>query len=324
MFDKKYLIIGEGGQNTMPNAVYKCLLKNKIDVYIIKTDKNNIFFKNWILNRFFLEINKIIDFFKTDKNHLNKILKINPDIVIVFKGHKFNLTLVRDHFQYIKFINWHVDDPLNDNYIKQIGLENLQLYDMHISSRSHKFLEYKNLGLKNLVAIDFAADSEIFNIDSANKYFISFVGNYSKYRQKIVSEISKKFKIDVWGSGWFKNYKHINNNVSLNGFSHFTKYIRITKLSSYCLNILTPENSDKSNLRVFELLALGANQIVIGDLDKRLINEHKINSFKSVTNAINFIDNDFQEKKYHREIFFDNRVNELLKHINEIWCNYTV
>ena len=324
MINSKYLIIGEGRQNTMPNSVYKCLLKSKIDVDIIEVDKNHIFFKNWILNRLFLEINKIIDFFKPDKTHIKKILNIKPDIVIVFKGHKFNLSLIRDQLKNTKFINWHVDDPLNKKYIQQIGLENLQLYNMHVSSRSHKFSEYKKLGFKNLVAIDFAADSEIFNIDSANKFFISFVGNYSPHRQKIIREISKKFKIDVWGSGWIKNYKHINKNVNLNGFSHFKKYIKITKLSTYCLNILTPENSDKSNLRVFELLALDANQIVIGDLDKKLINEYKINSFKSVANAINFIDKDFNEKKYYREIFFDNRVNELLKHINEIWGNYTV
>jgi hypothetical protein len=320
----KFAIIGEGKINTMPNAVYKSLKKLDLNVSLIATDNGHLHSRNWLINRFYLEINKVIDFFKSDRDYISIISKISPDFIIIFKGDKVNIHILKEKFKNIKFINWHVDDPFNENYIDIIGIDSLLKYDMHLSSREHLFPEYEKLGLKNVNYIEFAADSEIFNIYSSNKYFITFVGNYSQHRDRIIRKISENFKISVWGSGWYKNYKNKNKNLTLNGFSHYKNYIKVSKSSCYSLNILTPENSDKSNLRIFEQIAIGANQLVLGDLNNKIETQYSINSFKAVDELVNYISNDINVYKFQNEIFYENRVGKLLNHIDEIWSNSTL
>lgn len=321
MCEKKFLIIGEGRLNTMDYTVYKCLIKLNVNVSIFKIDKGHLFSKNWIINRFFLEINKLIDSLKTEKKLIKTISKIRPDFIIIFKGNKVNIHSLKKEFKTLRYINWHVDDPLNKNYIDQIGIDSLLNYDMHISSRKHLFEKYKNLGFKNLRYIDFAADSEIFNKHNHNKYFISFVGNYSLYREKIIRRISESFKIDIWGSGWYKNYKNKNKNISLNGFSHHNKYVKISMNSSYCINILTPENSDKSNLRIFEQLALETKQLVLGKVDKKIKQTYGIKDFETTDELIDYIRVDVNKYKLKSRIFYEDRVEKLLEYIDEIWSN---
>jgi len=320
----KFVIIGEGKINTMPNAVFKSFKKLGENATLIALDKGHLNSKNWIINRFYLEINKAIDFFKPNNYFLKKISEINPDFVLIFKGDKVNIHSLKERFKNIKFINWHVDDPFNKNYIDLIGVDSLLKYDMHLSSRKHLFQEYKTHGLKNLTYIELAADYEIFNFYSSNKYFITFVGNYSSYRDLVVRKISKKFKITVWGSGWHKNYKNKNNNITIHGFSHYKNYIKVSKSSCYTLNILTPENSDKSNLRIFEQIAIGANQLVLGDLNDEIKRQYKIHSFSTIDQLIDFITFDGKEYNSQNEIYYENRVNKLLKKINEIWNNSTM
>ena len=263
----RIVIIGEKRPNTMPNGVYQAMLRKGFHVSFMNIEKGYLYSKNWILNRILLSINTFIGRITKSREKLNqKLLKIDTDILLVFKGVGINAYHIKNQNPDLFLINWHVDDPLNPRYVKDIGVDNLVSYDMHLSSRPHRFSRYNELGLRGVKYLDFGVDLPLYLKErKKEKYEVTFVGNYSEYRYELLKTISDICEVHVWGSGWLKKARS-KRNLVFHGYASWQKYIRISLNSRFALNILTPDNHDKSNLRQYELMLLGVNQLVIGAL----------------------------------------------------------
>lgn len=199
---------------------------------------------------------------KNINSHFIRLVQdFKPKLIIVVKGsHILPETIKKINELGITIVNWHVDDPFNQKYLTAHSAQNLMLYDIHFSSRPHLFTEYIQKGARRVEYLEFCYDETIFYLlDSGDdiKYEISFVGNWSQEREELIKELAQFFKIYVWGGSWWRAHSLKNNkNIYLhNNRANLEEYSRIISHSKVCLNFLTQENRDQTNLRNFELQA---------------------------------------------------------------------
>ena len=85
---------------------------------------------------------------------------------------------------------------------------------------------------------------------------ISFIGSYSKRRENIIGAINSSFPVEIWGWGWGRSKLSVKKNIKIHHYVlSQADYAREIPQSLINLNILTVENNDLVNLRIFETTA---------------------------------------------------------------------
>lgn len=194
-----------------------------------------------------------------------------PQLVIVFKG----VDVLPETIRAIQacgtaIINCHVDDFFNPRYLKNYSRESFGRYDMHFSSRRHLFEEYKQNGVRAIGFYEFGYDPSIFYPVSPNgcdmyQCDLSFVGSCSQYRSELIEALGGlEARVHLWGWGWKRAKQRLDKHGNIkiwNRLAYLEDFCRVAAGSKICLNILTPQNRDQSNLRNFEIPACRGFQL---------------------------------------------------------------
>lgn len=195
-----------------------------------------------------------------------KIHLLKPDIFIAIKGLDIYPFILRCFSKTVKKINWNLDDFENMKNSNNNLIESIKQYDLIISPKKELFKSYKTIGAKKLLFI------ENYYISSYHKYLklkhiynISFVGSWSKKREKFIRSVSEIYKVYVFGNSWSK--VKCNKNLVCNENVEQHQYVEIVNQSKISLNFFTDENNDTSNLRLFEVPA--CKGLILSEFSKR-------------------------------------------------------
>ena len=232
--------------------------------YLSKLDGNRFLRKAASITDNFLFKKKCLDI---NRHFIQSVEDFRPQLVIIIKGlHILPVTLQKIKQTGIPVVNWHVDDPFNPRYITPYSDENFILYDIHFSLRPHLFEEYLKKGTKRVEYLECCFDPTIFyplNFTQNGKYDVSFVGTWSKTRERWMKYISPCFRVYVWGGSWWraKSLRKEPNIHLMYRSAVLEDYSRVVSESKICLNFLTLENRDQTNLRNFEISACKGFQL---------------------------------------------------------------
>ena len=189
--------------------------------------------------------------------NINLILKIHlfkPDIFIAIKGLDIYPISLKFFPKTIKKINWNLDDFENTKNSNNNLIKSIKQYDLIISPKKELFENYKNIGAKKLLFIEnYYISSYHKDLKLKQLYNISFVGSWSKKREKFIQSVSEIYKVHVFGNSWSK--VKCNKNLVCNENVEQHQYVEIVNQSKISLNFFTDENNDTSNLRLFEVPA---------------------------------------------------------------------
>ncbi|MHA8078886.1 glycosyltransferase family protein [Aquirufa antheringensis] len=270
----KILLYGEYWEGTHVDCISRVLQERNIehkifDFYKILSPKifNNIFDKVY---------RKLL--YKNNERQINSLLvkeaySYKPNVFFVSKG--INI-YPETYFVFkslgIVIINWNPDDFFN-SLNSSLNLNNsLNLYDFVFSSRKHLFKEYINSGINNPIFLDWyyipwlhLSNDPIHTID--NK--ITFIGTHSKRRENILMSIDKIFPLEVWGAGWGSSGIIRRENTIIHKQELKQKeFPRVIAASRVNLNILTLENRDLTNLKIFEIAA--SNGLLLTEINESI------------------------------------------------------
>jgi len=202
---------------------------------------------------------------------LELVSSFRPELVMVFKGLHVLPTTIRS-LQKLgsTVINCHVDDCFNTAYTRSYTAESFRLYDMHFSMRPHLFDEYRQRGARAIGFYECGYDPTVFypvgpNGQEIPRCAVSFVGSWSPYRTELIKSLGGlNEQVHIWGWGWWRARGRLAKypNIKLwNKLAYLEDFCRVVAGSKICLNILTPENRDQSNLRNFEIPACKGFQL---------------------------------------------------------------
>jgi spore maturation protein CgeB len=187
-----------------------------------------------------LEINKSLD---------EKVRKIDPDVVLIFKGELIstsNLYRISENYRlYLLYPDMYKFRPILKNRLK---------YFLSVFTAANKTKFYYNLGAKNVVTVPWACDPEFHVINNTDKsYDISFVGTGYLERRKKIRGLNN---IITFGDFW-PNRK--NHHPPLLG----SDYIRVINQTKINLNLQAKANiiADAPTMRTFEIAGCGGFQI---------------------------------------------------------------
>ena len=258
---KKYLLYGEFWEGTHIDSISKVLREKKIDYEIFdffplihKQFGSRI--ANATYRKLFYQKNEK----KINNELIKRIEEYKPDVFFISKG----LNIFPDTLQYIKkksiiIANWNPDDFFN-KYNSNLNLLNsLNIYDIVFSARKHLFHEYKTKGIKNPIYLEWYFlpwlhfKPNEFKDDIKK---ITFIGTYSKRREEIINGIQTEIPIEIWGDQWQFSKLKYKKRIILHGKSlPQSIFPEIISSSLLNLNILTQENRDNTNLKIFEIPA---------------------------------------------------------------------
>jgi spore maturation protein CgeB len=198
--------------------------------------------------------------------------EFGPNVTLVSKGvHVLPSTLRHMRAKGCLLANWNPDDFLNPlNSSRQLRSA-IQEYDYLFSSRPHLFEEYKQVGARKCIEMDWYYDPIYHRKVDLEPIWegldcrsdISFVGSYSRYREERISAL-KGLEVKVWGAHWNKTSRQFRRNfLVMDKVLPSIELPRVIRHSSINLNILTRENRDTTNLKLFEIAACGG--LILGE-----------------------------------------------------------
>ena len=141
---------------------------------------------------------------KGNEELLNLIRSEKPDLFFAFMFTDELIPEILDEIKkYTKSIAWFSDDHWRfDNYSRYYAPH----FSWVITTYSKAVDRYKKIGIKNIIHSQWAANVNIYGsiIESVKKEIdISFVGAWSRPRQKIISALkSKGINVECYGIGW--------------------------------------------------------------------------------------------------------------------------
>lgn len=331
MQKKKYLIYGENWEGTNPSLLYSRLRDEGYPARIFDhTDilpgvKERSFIgrvKRRLFGSYYAR--------KINRQFLQELGKWEPDIVLVSKG----LHLERSTLQKIKasgayLANWNPDDFLNLKNSNRTLIQSIPDYDLIVSPREHRFSLYEELGARDLLFLDWYYVPELHIQDKKSlKYEISFVGSWSPRREKFIGQINKRFHI--WGGGWEKSSSEFRDrhHVHLEILNQ-REMCQVYASSKYNLNILTAENEDTTNLRIFEVTAAGGLLLTErNDATSRYVRDgEEALMYSSVDEINDILQQDLntenvaeagQKKILNGKNSFQDRVSTLFKYLDNV------
>ena len=189
------------------------------------------------------------------------------------------------------------------------------------------FDEYIRRGIKNPIYLEWYFLPEYHKrckIDSKIIDKITFVGTYSKRREEIINKIDSNNSIEIWGSGWNKSKVISKSNVLYHRqILDQNKFSEVMQTSLINLNILTIENRDLTNLKIFEIIASGG--ILLTEKNQssmEILGEHcfYFQGTQDINNMIKVIKSlskkellEYKEKTYSKIINEENSIDDKVK-----------
>lgn len=306
----KILLYGELWTGTHVDCISRVLKKQKIDHKIFDFYKiiSPVIFSN-VLDKVNRKVFYHLREKKINKELLKEIEHYKPNVLLISKGlNIYPETLIILKNKGIIIANWNPDDFFNKLNSNKHLINSLGIYDYVFSARKHLFDEYKSKGIKNPIYLDWyyipwLHDRPLTLKPIENK--ITFIGTHSERREHVLSSINSKFPIEVWGSGWNsskigrrKNIEIMNKELNQKLFPELISSSRVN------LNILTKENRDVTNLKIFEITAsyglmLTEYSPTINNIIKDNCFYFDIDKMDKLNNSLNFL--------------FDSKNNEILK-----------
>jgi spore maturation protein CgeB len=257
----RILLYGEFWPGTHVDCISRALQDRNVEFKIFD------FFKilnQSIGNRLLNKIGRAVFYSQREKliNQLliNEIDIFKPDVLLISKGvNIYPDSLLRFKRASILIINWNPDDFFNKKNSTTNLLNSLDLYDIVFSARKHLFDEYQASGIKKPLYLEWYYIPWLHKKPYRElpvEAKISFIGTHSKRREDIIKSISKDFKIEIWGAGWQLSLTKFNKNITLkNKILNQSEFPSVISTSLVNLNILTVENRDLTNLKLFEIAA---------------------------------------------------------------------
>jgi spore maturation protein CgeB len=324
----KILIYGEFWKGTLPSLLRDSLESKGFNVdYFDYTQHVPGIRNRQLIERLRRRVFGLYYFSLVNRLFSDYVRRTKPNIIIVSKGLDISPDLIAEFSsKRIILVNWNPDDFFNSLNSNENLLGSFPYYDLIISSRPHLFPEYYERGAKDILFLDWYFVPQLhYKHDIPIKYDISFVGNWSPYREKFISQISQP--VYVWGGGWEKssiNFQKVNF-VSKKFISQL-EMSKIFSCSKFNLNMLTKENRDYSNLRFFEVCASNGLLVSEDNIVARSYLKHDVDCllYDNVHDINYFLKNEFDYKRIadngYRKILsggntFDDRVQSLIDHI---------
>jgi hypothetical protein len=223
--------------------------------------------------------------------------------------------------------NWNPDDFFNDKNSSRHLKKSFKLYDVVFSARKHLFNEYYTKGFKKMIYLEWYYIPWLHKLSNTSKISrkISFIGTRSLRREKIIEAINDTFSIDVWGSGWNFSKLNTKNNIEIkNKVLSQKDFPEITSSSLVNLNILTVENRDFTNLKIFEITASGGLILTEDNVQSREIlgDSGFYYTEKNLNSILNQIfEMDLDEYKSRRKLLVNhvlNNANSISDRVNEL------
>lgn len=330
----KILLYGELWEGTHIDSISKELKQLKIDYrtfdflpYVEYATPSKLL--NKVFRRVFRKINRK----KINNELINEIKLYKPTSFLISKGIDiYPETLLKIKDFDIKIINWNPDDFFNKKNTNINILNSLKIYDVVFSARKHLFQEYKKRGIKNPIYLEWYYIPYLHkkinqNIPEDKK--LTFVGTYSERRDNIISSIDV-INVEIWGYGWEKSKAIKKHNImSHNKILNQTSFPDVMAKSLINLNILTKENRDNTNLKIFEIVASGGTILTEkNNISKKILGAdsfyfHDTTDINEIIQKI--INHSFEQLKTkkdntHQKIVLDNnsisdRVSQMIKYI---------
>ena len=258
----KILLYGEYWEGTHIDSISIALCSKDIPnvifnfhEYLNYTTSSSII--NKTLRRVFYYINEL----RINNYFLKVVYQEKPTAILISKGlNIYPKTLIKIKKLGITICNWNPDDFFNLKNSSVHLRRSFKLYDIVFSSRKHLFKEYYANGFNRMIYLDWYYIPWLHKPHNISKLFrkISFIGTRSSRREKIIESINDSFIIEIWGTGWdFSRLKSKPNIHIKNKFLFQKDFPQIISNSLVNLNILTIENRDLTNLKIFEIVASG-------------------------------------------------------------------
>jgi len=195
-------------------------------------------------------------------NDLITILETNfPDIIFFEKSlYFYPATIKRIKDMGILLIHFSTDDQFNPKNQTKFYLNSIQLYDIHLTTKSYNVDELYKVGAKNVFFVNNATDEEIFRPINSNalmdfKCDVGFIGTWEKERANSILYLANNgISVRVWGPGWKnKSYlKHHNINIE-NKYLRNLEYVYAINATKINLNFLRKQNRDLQTTRSIEI-----------------------------------------------------------------------
>lgn len=215
-------------------------------------------------------IKKIIITKKIFIENFNKKLFIEvknfkPNLIVVLKGtYLMPETIERiKNSTEVKIVCFNPDDPFNKASSNKLILNSIKHY--------HSYFIWSNK-LKDRISstynipayyLPFAVDPKLFYKPGENipyLYDATFIGNGDEERVNALDKISfylrsKKYKynFNVFGANYYKTYENIKIFPQANGI----RFLETVASSKININILRLQNKNSTNMRTFEIPAVG-------------------------------------------------------------------
>ena len=310
------------------NVAYEIELffkRKSIEVYKFNRSNFYRYFKSRYLNKgvnFFFStlIEFVLNF-----TLIIRYLRYKPEVFFVIKGLNIYPTVLKFISNKTVCINWNLDDFLNPKNSNKKLIKSIKFYDLIISPKIERFDKYILKGAKKLLFIEnFYFKKYFYPTNLKKNYEISFIGSWSKKRNKLINIIADKHIVHVFGNSW--KLKNKNHRVIKQDEINPHKFREVVSQSKINLNFLTEENYDTSNLRFFEVSA--CKGLLLSEYSQRFENilssKNEIFYFKNIDeinciideilrlneNEISSISHAASTKiKYHS---FDNRCEKIL------------
>ena len=306
----RILLYGENWEGTHVDSISKVLMNKGIDHQIF--DFFRIMHKDYssrVLNKIFRELTYSSNERLVNTLFLSKFYEYKPAVVLISKGiNIFPETLFKMQKHGARIVNWNPDDFFNKLNSTKNLLNSTSLYDNVYSARKHLFDEYKAKGIRNPVYLEWYyipwLHKKIENPDREFVKKIRFVGTYSKRRHEIINAIHSNYQVEIWGSGWDMSKLRMKGNVNINKLLKQSEFPQIMSQCSINLNILTKENRDETNLKVFEIPASngfmlsektnGISEILKSEIDCKFFDPKTSDNLnEQINNVFTMKENDF-------------------------------
>jgi len=250
----KILIFGNFFEGNVAFEIEQFFKRKSIEVYRFNRSNFYNLFKDKYLNKGLIFFFSSILEFVLNFTLIVKYIRHMPEVFFVVKGLNIYPIVLKYISNRSVCINWNLDDFLNPKNSNKNLIKTIKLYNLIISPKIEIFDKYLLHGAKKLLYLEnFYFEKYFYPANFKKRYNISFIGSWSKKRNKLINIIADKNIVHVFGNSWKiknKNYRVIKHD-EINPH----KFREVVSQSKINLNFLTDENYDTSNLRFFEVSA---------------------------------------------------------------------
>lgn len=258
-----------------------------------------------------------------NKDLILNVIKYKPDLIFFEKSlYIYPATLNYIKKMGITLIHFSTDDQFNPNNQTRFYLNSINLYDLHLTTKSYNVSELYQHGANLVHFVNNATDESVFkpiineNLINQYKCDVGFIGTWEKERaESILFLANNGIKVKVWGPGWKNKRSLIHPNILLeNKYLKGQEYIYAINATKINLNFLRKENRDLQTTRSIEIPACKAFMLA------EFSDEHA-NLFQENIESVFFRDNNdlllkvtyYLENENYRNTISENGFNRCFK-----------